>query len=270
LENDIIKYQESILPVSADSEDSGISDTEVSDIALNQDSDYQEFLSTTINPPFLPTSNIPSRLQNGITLPVPPTRPAHLRCDPAWHWDDFHSPINSDCEKRADSEDSKEGAIPESSSSKKRRTKKKKEKSPASKKYKAEKRAKHRKAKTEQSLKDTLVVDGEEGVNLHALRRRTRGRQPPCFLECSPLQIQEGNYFGFTLPQVQHGLIIRDSRQRALVHLFPLSTIPKELLETLATSFQEYDNSLTFSNNNYTQKRGDYEVRILGCWFKSG
>jgi len=114
------------------------------------------------------------------------------------------------------------------------------------------------------------VVDGEEGVNLHALRRRTRGRQPPCFLERSPLQIQEGNYFLFTLPQVQNGLIIRDSRQRALVHLFPLSTIPKELLETLTTSFQEYDNSLTFSNNNYTQKRGDYEVRILGCWFKSG
>jgi len=114
------------------------------------------------------------------------------------------------------------------------------------------------------------VVDGEEGVNLHVLRRRTRGRQPPCFLERSPLQIQEGNYFRFTLPQVQNGLIIRDSRQRALVHLFPLLTIPKELLETLATSFQEYDNSLTFSNNNYTQKRGDYEVRILGCWFKSG
>ena len=68
---------------------------------------------------------------------------------------------------------------------------------------------------------------------------------------------------------MQNGLIIRDSKQRALVHLFPLSTIPQQLLETLATSFQKYDNSVSFPNNNYTQKRGDYEVRILGCWFKS-
>ena len=272
LENNIIQYQKSLPPVSADSDESGISDTEVPDIPLNQDSDYQEFLSSTINSPSPPTSTILFPSQKGIILPPPPARPSHFRCNPAWHWDDFHSPINSDCEERAlaDSEDSEEGAIPESSILKKRRTKKKKGKSPASKKYREEKRAEHRKAKTKESLKNTVVVEAEEGVNLHALRRRSRGHQPPSFLERSPLQIQEGNYYWFTLAQVQNGLIIRDSKQRPLVHLFPLSTISKELLEILANSFQEYENSVTFANNNYAQKRGDYEVRILGCWFKSG
>jgi len=50
-------------------------------------------------------------------------------------------------------------------------------------KYKAEKRAEYKKAKTKEALKSTLKIEVKEGVNFHALRRRSRGYQPSSFLE---------------------------------------------------------------------------------------
>ena len=69
---------------------------------------------------------------------------------------------------------------------------------------------------------------------------------------------------------MKNGLIIQDPKKRVLVHLFSQATIPSNLLTTLETSFQEYDTNVTFPKYDYTHRRGDYEVRILGCWFKSG
>ena len=70
-------------PVSNDSEDSGISDTEVVEIPLTEDHDYQEFLPTTLNPsPSTSTSSKHYQHYKSI-LPPPPLRPAHFSCNPA-------------------------------------------------------------------------------------------------------------------------------------------------------------------------------------------
>lgn len=127
----------------------------------------------------------------------------------------------------------------------------------------------YKKTKTEKQLKKTQKVEVQESANFHALRRRSRGRQPPPVFQRSPQEIWQ-RYRTFPLAQVRNGLIIKDSRQRTLVHLFPQATIPSTLLDTLATSFQTYDDNITIPNYNYTHQRGDYQVRILGCWFKSG
>jgi len=49
-----------------------------------------------------------------------------------------------------------------------------------------------------------------------------------------------------------------------------LDTIPAYLIQTLASAFQEYDNSVSFPKYDYTHKREDYQSHILGCWFNSG
>ena len=262
IEQEITNYHQALLATSAESDDSGLSDNEASKITQAEDLDYQDYLSSTHNSSSCTKTKASLLQQKEITLPSPPIRPPYFHCNPAWHWEDYDSPVNSDGEEKEYVEDSEEGAIPESSKRKVTESVKK-GKSPANKKYKADQKAKHKKAKTEEALKKTLKVPVEEGVNLHALRRRSRGRQPPSFLERTPLQLQQSKHYWFTKNQVQNGLIFRDSKQRALVHLFPLSTIPQQLLETLAYCFQPYDNSVSFPNNNYSQKRGDYDVRIL-------
>ena len=251
-------------PVSTESDDSGQSDTEEPELPISQDLDYQYSLPPA-RQPSIPQPQTSFELY-GLTLPKPPARPSHFKCEPAWHYDTARSPINSDGEvsNNSDSDDSEEGTILESSSSKKGNTKRKKLAPGYLKNQEAYKRR-----KTAEKLEKTQKVEVEEGANFHALRRRSRGRQPPPIFQRPPLQIQR-LYSTFTLQQVQNGLIIRDSRQRTLVHLFPLATLSPNLLETLSSSFQEYDNHLAFPNYNYTHKRGDYQVRILGCWFKSG
>jgi len=252
-------------PVSADSDDSGLSDTEVIEISLPNDLDYQETLptTTTIFSHSITSTTYHKRSTN-IMLPPPPPRPAHFSCEPAWHYDTAKSPVNSDGEEveSSDTEDSEDGAIPEFSLKKGKG--KKRRKSPAKKKQEES----YKKTKAADKLEGIQRVEVAEFANFHALRRRSRGRQPPSHFQHLPEEVRSW-YYCFTLKQVQKGLIIHDSKKRVLVHLFPLATIPSNLIETLATSFEEYDNSITFPNYNYTHKRGDYQVRILGCWFKS-
>jgi len=126
-----------------------------------------------------------------------------------------------------------------------------------------------KKETTAKMLNKTQKIEIKEGANFHALRRKLQERQPPPVFQMHPLVVRR-LYSTFTLQQVQNDLIIRDSRQRTLVHLFPLATIPANLLEMLSSFFEEYDSSLIFSNYDYTHKQGNDQVRILGCWFKSG
>ena len=121
----------------------------------------------------------------------------------------------------------------------------------------------------EETLNQTQHVDVPEYANIHALRRRSRGRQPPSFFQLLPQQVRD-RYYCFTLKLVENGLIIHDPKKRVLVPLFPQATIPSHLLSTLETSFQDYECKVSFPKYDYTHKRGDYEIRILGCWFKSG
>ena len=254
-------------PVSIDSDDSGISDTEIIEVSISDDPDYQETIATTTLNSFhsASTSTTYHKQLSKFILPSPPTRPAHFACDPAWHYDTSKSPVNSDGEEveSSDTEDSEDGAIPELKL--KKAKEKKRRKSPA----KRDQEANYKKTKAAEALKRTQRVEVGEFANFHALRRRSRGRQPPSHFQRLPAQVRVF-YYCFTLKQVEKGLIIQDSKKRPLVHLFPLATIPSNLIETLATSFEEYDNSVIFPNYNYTHKRGDYQVRILGCWFKSG
>ena len=77
-------------PVSADSEDSGASDTEVIEVPISEDLDYQECLSTIITPSSsTTTTTTTAHKQKSFCPPLsqPPTRPAHWVCEPAWHWD---------------------------------------------------------------------------------------------------------------------------------------------------------------------------------------
>ena len=251
-------------PVATESDDSGFSDYEEPEQPISQDLDYQSSLLPATQPS-IPQPSTSFEL-DGLTLPGPPALPPHYKCNPAWHYDTARSPINSDAEvsNNSDSDDSEENTIVESSSSKKEGRKRKKM-APG---YQRNQEA-YKKRKTAEKLEKTQKVEVEEGANFHALRRRSRGHQPPPIFQRPPQEIQR-LYSIFTLQQVQNGLIIQDSRHRTLVHLFPLPTLSPNLLETLSTSFQEYDNHLAFPNYNYTHKRGDYQVRILGCWFKSG
>lgn len=114
-------YLELLEPVSANSEDSGLSHTEAIPIPLTDDLDYQESSSATIPHSNPTTSTSKSPQASGLILPRPPARPAHWFCDPAWHWDSIKSPDISDVEEGeeadiSDQDDSEEGAIPESSS----------------------------------------------------------------------------------------------------------------------------------------------------------
>ena len=219
--------------------------------------------------PFQPTVSFFQ--QYGIKLSQSPPRPTHFRCEPAWHLDEIASPITSDREEMAYSEDSEEGVVPESSTSRQiRRNQKRKARRGRGSKEKQDK--KFMRNKTEEVLNETQKVDVEEAVYLHALIQRSRGRQPNNSLEFSPewLSSDQTSFKSFTTQQVQNGLIIRDSIKRVLVLLFSLGIVPSQLLDILASSFQEYDKSVTFPNYNYTHKRGDYQVRVLGYWFNSG
>jgi len=259
-------HQELLQIVSFESEESGISDNELCDVPPEDDHDYQKAINTIMNSSTYSASDT-STNQHRIHLPTPPTRPSHFRCDPAWHWDNASSPINSDCEEKDILEDSEEGAIAHQKKPKK--AKKKKRKSRASHEKWEETHQEYKKTKTTELVKEASQFEAAEGANFHALRRRSRGRQPPSFLQLS-VQNVFNLYTTFTLDEVQHGLIIRDSKQRVLVYLFPISTIPSHLIEALVSALQEYDNSVSFPSYNYTPKRGDYQAHILGCWFKSG
>jgi len=252
-------------PVSIDSEDSGISDTEVVEIPLTEDHDYQKFLPTTLNPPPSTSTSSQHYQRYKSILPPPPPRPAHFSCNPAWHFDTARSPINSDGEEVdiSDEDDSEDGVIIESSS-RKGKTKKKR-KSPAKKKLQEN----YRKKKKAEVLDQIPKLEVHEGANFHALRRRSRGRQPPPHFQRLPQEVRTF-YTCFTLKHVEKGVIIHDSKKRVLLHLFPLATIPSDLIETLSISFQEYHTNISFPHYNYTHRRGDYQVRFLGCWFKSG
>ena len=102
-------------PVSADSEDSGASDTEVIEVPISEDLDYQESLSTILAPSSSATPTTHTKKSYRPSLPQPPERPAYWVCEPAWHWDKKESPVNSDGEEInfSDMEDSEDGAIPE-------------------------------------------------------------------------------------------------------------------------------------------------------------
>ena len=207
-EPDTNTNQELVETVSFESEESGISNNELSDTPPENNSDYQESITTTNNFLKLSTSDSLSAQQPRFELPTPPTRPSHFHCDPAWHWDNTISPINSDCEEREFLEDSEKGAISQPSNIKKAK-KKRKRKSHASREKRAERRQDYKKAKTAEVVKEASQLEVAEGANLHALRRRSRGRQPPSFLQLS-LQNVYDFYRTFTLDEVQHGLIIRD------------------------------------------------------------
>lgn len=239
-------------PVSANSDDSGISDDEIVEISLSHDLDYQEAISTANNSSPSTQAAMSTTFRKPAAkfiLPLPPPRPAHFSCDPAWHYDIAKSPVTSDGEEvvSSDTDDSEDGVIPELSLKKGKG--KKRRKSPAKKKQEAN----YKKTKAEDSLDKIQRVEVAEFANFHALRRRSRGRQPPSHFQRLPEQVRE-NYYCFTLKQVERGLIIHDSKKRPLVHLFPPATIPSTLMETLATSFTEYDNSITFPNYNYTHR----------------
>jgi len=251
-------------PVSADSEDSGLSDTEVVQLPITHDLDYPESLPIIRYPASSTTSTTNNQLHDRLVLPQPPPRPAHFSCEPPWHWDSARSPVNSDGEEIefSDMEDSDVGAIPQPEIKKGKG--KKKRKSPA----KKREQENNKKQKVVETLDQTQYVEVAEYVNIHALRQRSRGRQQPSNFQRLPQQIQDW-YYCFTLKQVENGLIICDPKKKLLVHLFPQTSIPSDLLTTLSTSFQEYDTNITFSNYNYTHRRGDYQVCILGCWFKS-
>ncbi|PUU74716.1 hypothetical protein B9Z19DRAFT_1067992 [Tuber borchii] len=233
----------------ADESDISESDAEFFDIPLEDDPDYQESLNTTVNMFTHPTSSHSSIQNHGITLPALPAR---------------------DCEEQELLQDSEEGVlILQSNSTEKKKKKKKKRKSHESKQKSEERHQGYKKAKTEAAKKEAFKHQVPKGANLYALIRRAKGRQPTPYFEHSIQDIYT-NYRTFSLDEVQHGIIIRDSRQRPLVHLFPPETISTELIQTLASSLEEYDNSVSFPNYDYTHRRGDYQVHILGCWFKSG
>lgn len=160
-------------------------------------------------------------------------------------------------------DDSEDGAIPESVIKKGKG--KQKRKSAAKKKQEED----FKKQQVEETLDRTQHVEIPEYINIHALCRRSCGRPPPSSFQRLPQQVREW-YYCFTLKQVKNGLIIQDSKKRVLVHLFPQATIPSNQLTTLETSFQEYDTNVSFPKYDYTHRRGNYEVWILGCWSKSG
>ena len=166
------------------------------------------------------------------------------------------------------SEDSEDSVIAESSKTGKKQ-KKKKRKSRASMQRREDRQQDWKKARTSEVVKEAKKYRAGEGANIYELIRRQRGHQPSDYFERPIQEIYEG-YKTFTLDQVKHGIIIRDSGQRVLVHLFPPQTISSALIQTLATSLQEYENSVSFPNYDYTHTRGDYQVHILGCWFKTG
>ena len=262
-----------IIDVESDESDLSESDIELPDIPLADDQEYQESVNTTTshNPISQPTASS-SLPQYSITLPAPPARPSHFRCDPAWHYDKARSPVNSDCEELEFSEDSEEGVLYESQPSdteKKKNKKKKKRKSRASRQNRDVRHQEHKKTRTDTAVTEAYKHEVYEGANIHALIRRAKGRQPSSQYE-RPIQEIYTGYRTFSRDEVQNGLIIKNSRQRTLVHLFPPETIPSHLIQTLASSLHEYDNSVSFPNYDYTYKRGDYQVHILGCWFKSG
>ena len=253
LSTQIPDMQELLLGVSADSDDSGLSDTEAIEVPVSADIDYQESLSTTLPHPTSHSSGSTSSQHYSLILPSPSSRPSHFSFNPAWYLDKAYSSVNSDGEEIQDSnsDDSEEGAIAESSvkKNKDRRKKKSAEKIKHQEEYKRQKR--------EEMLKKTLQVEAYESANLYALCRKSRGHQVPTTFQLHPLDVQ-CILSNFTIQQVRNGLIIRDSRQRVLVHLFPLTTVSPQLIETLFSSFQEYDTSATFPNYNYTHKRQAY------------
>jgi len=265
LSTQIPDMQELLLAVSAESDDSGLSDSEAIEVPVSEDIDYQESLSTTLPPSTTVSSSTTSFQCYGLILPLPPPRPSHFSCNPAWHWDKAYSPVNSDGEEIQDSnsDDSEEGAIAKSSGKKDKSKRRKKSSG------KIKQQEEYKRKKREEMLKKTPRVEVYEGANIHALRQKSRGHQPPSNFQLHLLDVRR-ILTNFTIEQVTNGLIIRDSRKRTLVHLFPLATVSSNLIETLSSSFEEYDTSVTFPNYNYTHKRGDYQVRILGCWFKSG
>ena len=260
----------SIQPSASEQFTISVSDGELSDIPLEKDLDYHESLNTiTVDRPIPSVPANTSHVQPyTIRLPPPPARPAHFRCNPAWHFDEPRSPINSDGEEVDFSEDSEDGVIAESSKTGKKQ-KKKKRKSCASMQRRKDRQQDWKKARTSEVVKEAKKYRAGEGANIYALIRRQRGHQPSDHFERPIQEIYKG-YKTFTLDQVKHGIIIRDSGQRVLVHLFPPQTISSALIPTLATSLQKYENSVSFPNYDYTRTRGDYQVHILGCWFKSG
>ena len=198
-----LKHHESLLQQPEEGEEFGISDSEESEIAIDEDIDYQESHPTTMNSttPVQPTVSFFQ--QYDIKLPQPPPRPTHFRCQPAWHLDEIASPITSDREEMAGSEDSEEGVVPESSTSGQiRRNQKRKARRERGSKEKQDK--KYKRNKTEQVLNETQNVDVEEAANLHALIQRSRGRQPHNSLEFLPewLSSDRTSFKSFTTQQV--------------------------------------------------------------------
>lgn len=127
-EFDIQAYLKSLPLPSTDSDDSGHSDDEKSEVPLAENKEYQEFLSTLVQLSFLPSSTCRSIKPDNIILLTPPKHPAHFRCEPAWYWDRAKSPqpeiINSDNqevdivqEEENSAEESEEGEIAEPSAS---------------------------------------------------------------------------------------------------------------------------------------------------------
>ena len=108
-----LKHHESLLQQPEEGEEFGISDSEESEIAIDEDIDYQESHPTTMNSaaPVQPTVSF--FRQYSIKLPQPPPRPTHFRCEPAWHLDEIASRITSDAAEMAYSEDSEKGVVPD-------------------------------------------------------------------------------------------------------------------------------------------------------------
>jgi len=185
LRTQIPDMQESLLAVSADSDNSGLSDTEAIEVPVSEDINYQESLSTTLPHSTSVSSSSTSFERYGLILPSSRPRPSHFSCNPAWHWNKADSPVNSDGEEIQDSnfEDSEEGAIAESSVKKDKSKRRKKSfgKIKHEKEYKRQKR--------EGMLKKTLQVEVDEGANLYALCWKSRGYQPPSNFQLHPLDV---------------------------------------------------------------------------------
>jgi len=143
----------SIVSIESDESDLSESDIELSDIALEHDLDYQTLVNTIADHDSIPAHTGSSSFQQySITLPAPPVRPSHFLCDPAWHFDNARSPINSDGEEQELSDYIEEGVLckPLPANTQKKNKKKKKKKSRASRQKREDRQEEFKKTKTEE------------------------------------------------------------------------------------------------------------------------
>ena len=169
-----------IIDVECDESDLSESDIELPDIPLADDQEDQESVNTTVShhPISQPTGSSSSP-KYSITLPAPPARPLHFRCDPGWHYDKARSPVHSDCEELEFSDDSEKGVLYESwpsDTEKKKNKKKKKRKSHASRQNRDVRHQEHKKTRTNTAVTEAYKHEVYEGANIHALIRRANGR----------------------------------------------------------------------------------------------